>query len=308
MRIKIFIIIIFILPIYSIGQINHSEYIEKCNEEFNSLLKLIPETQREKWNNEFEIITKEHLKISNEKQKDSDIYKKLHAEHIFATQYFNAINEFLLPSKTNITNSIAQEVVSITIGKSITQKIDSLTQVLDIYAKTDKAVNFEKIYNKLLLARKKNEQILIQLDTLFYTKYEFKDNIYADPYKVENYVVFDWQKQQKKFSNLKKELDDINNDIKVKQFISIKDPNPIIPLLFQFCTLIAVISGVIINFRFDKRSNTVVLILVISSLITAILLLFFSDNTIMNTAINVLIPGVGYIIFYIKNKKQSIIT
>ncbi|KFF09845.1 MULTISPECIES: hypothetical protein [Flavobacterium] len=304
MKQKIFLLFLLFSTLNNYAQLSDSEYQDRCDKEFQSLCNLLPKGQEESWIIKARNIDIEYIKIGKEKQKEEEVYKKLNAEAIYAVQYLNSINNFLLPAKTKLVNSLADKIVKIKIGSSIESKIDSLDRVFNDYANTNKAKNFEKAYDKFLSEKSKYLKIKSERDTLFYTVYEVKSNVYSDPDSKDIYAVFNWKVRIEKLNKLKTDFDNISEEVKSKQFLVVKDPNPIVPLLFQFCTLLVVISGVFVNFAFEKKRHKIVLILVLSSLITAIILLFVSDNTFLNTAVNILVPGIGYIIFYYKKKRS----
>ncbi|WPO78209.1 hypothetical protein [Flavobacterium sp. KACC 22761] len=304
MKKKIFLLLVIFSTLNNYAQLSDSEYQDRCDIEFQSLCKLLPKGQEESWIIKSRNIDSEYLKIGKEKQKEEEAYKKLNAEGIYAVQYLNSINNFVLPAKTKLVNSLADKIVMISIGNSIELKIDSLDRVFNNYANTKKAENFERAYYRFLNQKSKYLNAKSERDTLFYTIYEVKDNVYADPESKDVYAVFNWKDRIKKLNKLKTEFNNISEEVKSKQFLIVKDPNPVVPLLFQFCTLLVVVSGVFINFAFEKKIHKIVLLLVFSSLSTAIILLFVSDNTILNTAVNILVPGIGYILFYY-NKKRS---
>lgn len=305
MKQKMFLLFLLFSTLNNYAQLSDSEYQYKCDKEFHSLCNLLPKGQEESWIIKARNIDNEYIKIIKEKQKEEEVYKKLNAEEIYAIQYLNSINNFLLPAKTKLVNSLADKIVKIKIGNSLESKIDSLDKVFNDYANTDKAKNFEKAYYKFLSEKSKYLNVKSERDTLFYTIYEVKSNVYADPDSKDKYAVFNWKARIEKLNKLKTEFDNISEEVKSKQFLIVKDPNPVVPLLFQFCTLLVVISGVFINFAFEKKLHKIVLLLVFSSLSTAIILLFLSDNTILNTAVNVLVPGIGYILFYYSKKRSQ---
>lgn len=308
MKKKTYLLILFLLALNTYAQIPDSEYRDRCDIEFQSLCKLLSKTDAENWKKKSRDIDVEYVKIGNKKQEEEESYKQINAEAIYAVQYLNSINNFLLPAKTKLVNSLADKVVKIKIEKSISLQIDSLDILFADYANTKKAINFEKIYHRFLNAKSNYININSERDTLFYTIYETKNNIYADPDSIDSYVVFNWKTRIEKFENLKKELDNISKEIKSKQFLIVKDPNPVIPLIFQFCTLLVVISNAVMSFGVKEKLSTIIFCLVILSLLTSMVLLFFSEDTLLNLGINVIVPGIAYIIYYKVQKKKIINT
>lgn len=308
MKQKILLLVIFVFTLNTYAQLSDSEYRDRCDIEFQSLCKLLPKKEVENWKRKSLDIDNEYIKIGNKIQQEEDTYKKINAEAIYAVQYLNSINNFLLPAKTKLVNSIADRVVKIKIEKTLSSQIDSLDLSFANYANTKKAVNFEKAYHKFLNVKSKFLNIKSERDTLFYILYETKNNVYADPYSTDLYVVFNWKTRIENLIKLKKELEEISKEVTSKQFLIVKDPNPVIPLIFQFCTLLVVISNAAMNFGFKEKLNLIIFCLVIISLMTSMILLFFSEDTFLNLVINIIVPGVSYIVYYKLQKKKKVKT
>lgn len=301
--------IIYLLILFSViqnvnAQISHTEYLDRCDIEFESLCKLLSKTEVESWRKKSRDIANKHVEIANKKEQEEGIYKQINAEAIYATQYLNLIYNFLLPAKTSLVNSLSNQVVKFKVEDSIKEQIDSLDILLSDYAYTKNAINFEKTYHRFLNVKSNYKNISSAQDTLFYTIYESKNNVFATPDSIESYIICDWKSRIEELSRIKEELDNIFIEIKAKQFLIVKDPNPAIPLIFQFCTLFVVISNAVMNFGFNKKLNTIIFLLVILSLFTSMILLFLSENTLFNLAINVIVPGLAYIGYYIVQKKK----
>lgn len=301
------IILISLIPIqFLLGQVNADEYVEKCNTEFKRLSVQLPEEKRLLWEDKSKSVTAEYIRIGDKVNESKSAYEVLNALDVYAFQYLKEIHNFLIPEKTNLVNSVGSELLEIEIGNRLLTRVDSIEKIFNEYANSNYAENFQNSFSRFLIIKNQIIEARGEDVILFYTVYEPKDNAYASPDFIKEFKVYDWEKKIKKLKELNKQLDELEISIQTNKFGIIKDPIPIIPIMLQISTLLVLISSLLVNFGFKLKGSKIILILVIASLTTSFLLLFLSSNTIINSLINVFVPGIMYIIYYQKNKTTII--
>lgn len=302
---RLFTVIFLFLTLNIVAQIDTYDYLKKCDVEYKILLREISKSEANKWDDKLSKINEQYIKIGEKKELEEQTYKDLKAEGIYAIQYLNIINNFLLPRKTNLVNSLADQVILQKIETKVKIKLDSLDNKFKKYANTNNANKFKNLYSHYLNKKNEYETLKLKKDTSFFAIHEFKSNVYADTDSVKTYVVYNWKNQILKLHILNNSLDQIKNDIESKQYLIVRDPNPIFPLLFQICTLVVIIANSFINFQFDPKLFKIILLIVGISLITSLILLIISEETFLNIAINIFAPGFTYLAYFLYQKKKN---
>ncbi|WP_191073021.1 hypothetical protein [Mesoflavibacter profundi] len=302
MRIQLTIILIFVYNSLLFAQeIEPDKFLEKCEVEYKTLLNQLTKSDFEIWESKLRDIQLESIKLTDSIETYKEIYTKINAEHIYSFKYLNVMYGYVLPRKVRTINNLSSKIINDSILTKLLVKRDSLRISLNKYANTENASKFGRTFNNFLLASNELDEINKAKDTLLSINYQPQDNPYDESYKTQNYVVYEWKNKIRKLSDLDKKFNDLRIELTSNEYGLIKEPNPIIPTIFQFATLLVLISNLLVNFGF-KAKTKVVFYMVIISLITSVILLLSSENTILNTLINIIVPGIMYL-FYYKRKK-----
>ncbi len=286
----------------SFSQLSENEYLEKCDFDIKRYSERT--NTKEKWLSKLDSINTEYVRIGTEFEKNKKYYGEDN-NSVYSFQYLKEIYSYLLPEKTNLLNNIGKQLLKETVEIELMNKIDSLDFYFNSIANTETAIKLQNLYNQFLNIKTDYLEKGTNPKVAYSIIYKPVDNAYSDPVKVQEYFIYDWDKSISESKIIDKRLNDLLNQIQTEKFIIIKEPLPFIPLCFQFATLLILISNLLVNFGFEAKTKTVVAVVVTFSIITSLILLFVSSNTIMNSVINVFMPGGMYLIYYSRHKKSK---
>ncbi|MFB9052518.1 hypothetical protein ACFFVB_05440 [Formosa undariae] len=287
----------------SFSQKTESEYLEKCD--YNIKLLAGKTNEVDKWMSRFDSINAEYVRISTEKSKDEKYYSKDGVGTVYSFQYLNTIYNYLLPEKTNLVNAIGKELLNEKIDNKLSKKLDSLNSVFESHASTQNASRLQPLYIEYLKIRTNYIEKKNKLKVSFSYMHKPADNVYAEPSSINEYVIYDWAYTIDELLLIDKKTDDLEIQLSAVKYNIIKEPLPYVPILFQVATLLILISNLLVNFGFEAKTKKIIVALVILSMATSFILLFTSSYTLINSSINVFVPGVMYLIYYRKNKNKT---
>ncbi len=282
------------------------KYLEECEIQFRLLIDKLPEKESEYWGNKSKAITQKFIEISNEVQKEQELYKRNGLSEIYAYNYLNSVYGFRLPKRTKLIDSLGSIVIKRSIGDFVLLKIASLEKSFNDFENTKEATSVVGAYQNFLNLKSEYERIKSSKDTLFYTIYEYKSSYYDTPDSIVTYLALDWGKQISKLNMISSGLEKVKGEIELTRFTKVKDPNPVFPVIFQICTLLVIVANSFMNFKFDQKLFKLFFGLVILSLMTSVVILFLNKETILNCIINTFVPGLTYLLYYNKEKKKSL--
>jgi hypothetical protein len=302
MKIQLTIILTLIFNSLLVAQeVEPDKFLEKCEIEYQTLLNQLSKSDLKLWESKLIDIQLESVKLTDSVETYKEIYTKINAEHLYSFKYLNVLYGYVLPRKVRTINNLSSKIIKDSILTKLVVKRDSLKFSLNKYANTENASKFGRTFNKYLLASNELDEISKTRDTLLSLAYQPQDNPYDESYNIQHYVVYEWKNKISKLSELDKEFSNLKIELTSNEYNLIKEPNPVIPTIFQFATLLVLISNLLVNFGFKSRTK-IILYMVILSLITSVVLLVISENTILNSAINIIVPGIMYLIYYKRNK------
>lgn len=117
-----------------------------------------------------------------------------------------------------------------------------------------------------------------------------------DPRLVAVFLLRDWSAATDEVEVLAQELPEIGSEVEVQERLRPRDPIAFIPLVTQLALLLIVVAGSMISFT-EKPRPPVVAALVLISMGFSLLLVFMSSNTILNTLVQMVVPGVFMLIW-----------
>ncbi|MFD2909669.1 hypothetical protein ACFSX9_13105 [Flavobacterium ardleyense] len=305
MKFQLTIILTLIFNSLLVAQVVEPDrFLEKGEIEYQTLLNQLSKSDLKLWESKLIEIQLESVKLTDSVETYKEIYTKINAEHLYSFKYLNVLYGYVLPRKVRTINNLSSKIIKDSILTKLIVKRDSLKISLSKYANTENASKFGRTFNKYLLASNELDEISKSRDTLLSITYQPQDNPYDKSYNIQHYVIYEWKNKISKLSELDNEFTNLKIELTSNEYSLIKEPNPVIPTIFQFATLLILISNLLVNFGFNSRTK-IILYMVILSLITSVVLLFISEYTILNSAINIVVPGIMYLIYYKRNKSLA---
>jgi len=283
---------------------NAGDYSKNVEEYFLRLLPNLSWDSTRIWKHRLDTLNQRVTQIIDEHKKIKHIYKEANAEGVFAFKYLNAIRDYETFHLTILTNDLGETIWQQKYGLIF----DSLKQVtndrLDEYSNTENAKDFFDELLKLRDLEKKVDSLKNEKYVKYKLVYAPTNNAYAQPYKIETYVVYDWDKIYIESNNLIKSFNNLEGSIRNKEYLIVKDGNATLTLLFQVVTLLVLIIGLLKNYGF-KVDFKILAIIITSSLIVSIYLMFNSKNTVMNILVNITVPSVIFLMYFLTKKRSE---
>ena len=138
------------------------------------------------------------------------------------------------------------------------------------------------------------------------TSYKFQPQENAwdiNPKLIKDFVLHDWIAAMKKLDEDKDKLIGIKDSFVSFNYLRLKDPIALVSIGCQLAVLLVAVAGYIISYS-QKPSIIIVFILVVSSMLTSLVLIFFSSRTILNLFIQALVPG-AFILYWTYRKHHN---
>ena len=286
----------------SSGQFIASDYLKLCDSTYSTFTQKLAIEERAIWDKKLLDLKLNSTTVTDSINSYKEIYTKLKREDLYAYQYLNGLYDYLVPRQTDLLNELGKYIFQSPLDTSIKSKMDLLNRKLTEYSNTQNAKQLGLIYSRYLILKDRFNSTFNYNDHLIVFIYKPTDNPYSSPYKTEEYKIVNWPKLETELKSIEKELLKLENEFLSIEYTFVKEPLPYIPLMFQFSTLIVLISNLLVNFGFNAKTKFIFL-LVLTSVLVFFFLLFISSNTFMNAAINVFVPGIMYLIYYRRQKK-----
>lgn len=280
-------------------------YLDFCSDKIKILSSKVTEGSAKEFKIKNAKIDSIYVVISEKKLQNKKHFSKEYQKTIFPFGYLNEINDHLLPAKTELVNSLGRRYIEEQISNENHELIIAINGLLEKYRSTKSAKGFVELYGAFLLLKNRNDSLMGHPPKEKKYTYEPIKNAYSSPIKIKEYIVYDWEYLKYELELVNSELKAVKFKVKQKEYSSIKEPLPAIPIMFQMAALLVLISNLMVNFNFNQKLNMAILVFVSISVIVSFVLLFFSSNTLFNAIVNIFVPGIMYLLYYKINKTKK---
>lgn len=282
-------------------------FCERARSEFNSLLRLCKSERLGYWKQRSSDAIERYNDKSKKLEQTSDILshepnaKQL--QEVFAFDYLNQINEVQLDGTSTLVEDLGRELLNDRVANQLTPKVNEIEAQFATLQGKPQTETVHIAYGDFLQLKRK--AITLEADAPVKETFTFqpKANAYSsEPIKTAVYTIHDWNAALTRVDELEQQLQPIQDRLRVARFFSPKDPIPWLPVITQITFLMVAMAGWIKTYQSDKAFLTIGL-LVVSSMLLSVFLVFYSEETLLNILRQSILPGL-FILYWIAKSKN----
>lgn len=274
---------------------------ETINKEYSLLLEYIAPSERLNWNERkyeiTKIITEEHHSHEEmveyfKRQGSYESYKD-----ILPFSYLKKVRFISLDMQTDLTNELGRNIYHHYYDAEIRVLLLAIESELTGLQNKQGALQLQSQLTKYFNLKRKIEELSNNPQILSEFEYRPRSNAWdSTPILMKKFVLYDWVKSIKALGVYKEELENIKDSFISFNTLKLQDPTAYISFGSQIAVLLITVAGYIISYT-DKPSLRVISLLVISSMGVSLLMITISSSTLLNIAIQALLPG-AFIIYW----------
>jgi hypothetical protein len=277
-------------------------FCERARSDFNRLLQLCESNRTGYWNQRSREAIEKYNAKSKELQATSEILRHepnaKELEGVFAFDYLNQINEVQLDESTTLVEDLGQELLNDRVTIQLMPKVKDIEAQFAALQGNTQAESVQNSYADFLQLERSITRLKVDAPVKEAFVFEPKANAYSsEPIKSVVYNIHDWKAAFLRVDEFEKKLQPIQDKLHTARFFSPKDPIPWLPAVTQLTFLMVAIAGWIKSYHSEKAFRTIGL-LVVTSMLLSVVLVFYSKETLFNILVQSVIPG-GFILYWI---------
>ena len=281
-------------------------FCERARSEFNGLIRQCKGERAAYWQQRYVDQFDKYIAKSNELSKTSDMLGhepngKL-LQQVFAYDYLNTVNELQLDEATRLVEELGRELVMDRVSTQLSpalREIDTQFAAMEGKPQSD---SLQRSYIAFLELKRQVAHLESEAPVKESFTFEPKASAFAsNPIKSVVYTIHDWNAALAKIDDLKRQLQPIQDSLQTARLFSPKDPIPWLPVVTQITFLMVAMAGWIKSYH-DEKALLTIGVLVVSSMILSVFLVFYSRETLMNILCQSFVPG-GFILYWLAKNK-----
>ncbi len=243
----------------------------------------------------------DELRNEEEQLKNQPVWSQY--QYIFAFKFLNETAEVRLDVSTRLVEELGKELLDDRVASTLTPAIVQADAQFKALAQKNPPESVQRSYGDLLKIERDVAAIHNGIGIRQSYKFMPRDNAYAtEPSRTVIYEIHDWDAALKRVDDLRQRLTPVQDTLRTVAFFTPKDPLPWLPVITQLTFLMVAMAGWVKSYH-DETAYWLIGSLVAVSMILSVLLVFFSQDTMLNILRQSIIPGI-FILYWIAKKNR----
>ena len=282
-------------------------FCERARSEFNSLLRLCKSERTDYWQRRSRDALERYIAKSKELQATSEILghqpDAKEVQQVFAFDYLNDINEVQLDETTRLVEDLGRELLNDRVATHLMPEVKDIEGQFTALQGKSQTGSIQNAYADFLQVKRNIARLEADAPVRESFVFEPKANAYsAEPIKTVVYTIHDWNAALARVDSQKQQLQPILDSLQTALFFSPKDPIPWLPVITQITFLMVAMAGWIKSYHNENAFWTIG-VLVVTSMLLSVFLVFYSKETLLNILRQSILPG-AFILYWIARTKN----
>ncbi len=301
---KITLIILLInLSLSPLNADNVDDCVNFCSNLFDKYISKFSEKEKRIWNEKRYDMLEEIQKEFDTANKNKKYYTDA---GLAATQFLNRTGLRKMKLWTQLVNEMGENYYKQQLHQSTyINYINKLEKIFEEYRNTENASIFYDDREKFISLKNQSSDTTNVANVASFV-YKEHSSVWDNDPKIHTFKVNNWLAKIEELHHIENELKNIASTVENKEYIVVKDKNPLLPFALCILTIIVTIPSYLETYYF-KYSKRIFYIATIISIIICLLLIYNNPSTLINMIVSVIFPAIMFIIFYRKgiNKKRD---